>query len=333
MKHILKLSAIVGMAVGTLAACATDGVTVDGRFPARFVDAAEIDRVAVLGFEGRGGDLFASELSATLGSATLDGELLIEVVNRAELLSNAGVRSFRGGDAEIAAALRYGRQAGVEGVYIGEVTSHDATRTSRREQRRECAQWEGFLNCERWREFTVNCYTERAVVSATPRLIGVQTGSVVYTSTVTGRAEEDWCDDRPRTQSQAELLTRARADAATEIRRHVAPFNDTFTVRLMTDEDGVGEAMQAPFAGGVEFGLAGRMDRACAIWQELDALNDHQSIALIYNLGVCAEVVGDFERATELYSRADAMLTSPNSMISEALVRARNIQAGERSIS
>jgi tetratricopeptide (TPR) repeat protein len=178
----------------------------------------------------------------------------------------------------------------------------------------------------------VNCYTETALVSAAPQLISVASGSVVYTSTVSGRAETEWCDDRPRTLSEPELMAQARADAVQQIRRHVAPYNDTFTVRLKTGNDGVPEALQAQNAGAVEFGQAGRMDRACAIWQEMDALNDHQSAPLLYNMGVCAEVVGDFERATQLYSRADSLLTSPDSLVSEALLRARSMQTGEQAI-
>jgi curli biogenesis system outer membrane secretion channel CsgG len=185
---------------------------------------------------------------------------------------------------------------------------------------------------ERSRDYTVNCYTETALVSAAPQLISVASGSVVYTSTVSGRAETEWCDDRPRTLSEPELMAQARADAVQQIRRHVAPYNDTFTVRLKTGNDGVPEALQAQNAGAVEFGQAGRMDRACAIWQEMDALNDHQSAPLLYNMGVCAEVVGDFERATQLYSRADSLLTSPDSLVSEALLRARSMQTGEQAI-
>ncbi|MGX6646481.1 hypothetical protein ACWCOP_00900 [Maricaulaceae bacterium MS644] len=324
----------VGAAIGALVltACATDGVAVNGRFPARFPDAAQYNRVAVLEFEGRNGSLVSSELAAELGSASLDGELLLDVVNESQLLANAGVRSFGNSDAQIAAALNVGRQMGVEGVYIGQVTDYDASRTSRRVQRSECLEWEGFLNCKRSREYTVSCYEETALVSAAPRLVSVATGSVVYTSTVTGRAETDWCDDRPRTISESELMGQARADVVRQIRRHVAPYNDTFTVRLKTGNDGVPEALQAQNAGAVEFGQAGRMDRACAIWQEMDALNEHQSVPLIYNMGVCAEVVGDFERATQLYARADSLLASPDSLISEALLRARSMQSGERAI-
>ena len=50
-----------------------------------------------------------------------------------------------------------------------------------------------------------------------------------------------------------------------------------------------------------------------------------QSIETIYNLGVCAESQSDYTNAMDMYSKADALLESPDDDINAALSRINDV--------
>jgi Flp pilus assembly protein TadD len=63
-----------------------------------------------------------------------------------------------------------------------------------------------------------------------------------------------------------------------------------------------------------------RFDRACELWGEARLLSP-DSVSLLYNLGVCAELTGNLEQAADLYHKAHKLTTKPDDRITEALKR------------
>ena len=67
--QLLALSTVV-----IFSGCATPKVNVAGRFPANNQRAANLRRVTIAGFQGRGGSNFAAALETELASTKFDGK-------------------------------------------------------------------------------------------------------------------------------------------------------------------------------------------------------------------------------------------------------------------
>lgn len=316
-----------------LSACASKQVAVQARFPAAYPEAARIQKISVLEFQGPDGMAFSNQLTSELKSANLDGQLIFSVISQDVIRAGSSIRSTAGAR-NLTAAMSYGRRLGVQGVYYGVVSPMTVQSRSWQEDRTKCLEYKSFLKCKREQKSRVNCYEQLATYTAQPKLVNVQTGSVVYTESVTSAVKNQYCTDKGRQYSNAELAAHLRTDVAKKVRRKVAPYNAIFNVKLKNDTKGLSAPAVEKFNSGLAFSEAGQMDRACAIWQELSAVSpeSNNNISLLYNLGVCAEVVADYDRAIELYSRADAMLTTPDQVVSGARERALRLKSGQNSI-
>lgn len=321
------------IAVLFLSACATRQVAVQARFPAAYPDAAQLQKISVLEFQGADGPSFANQLTAELKAANLDGEYIFSVISQDVIKAGSSIRSTAGSK-NLAAAMRYGRSLGVQGVYYGDVSPLIVKNRSWQEERTKCLEYKSFMKCKNEQKTRVNCHEQLATYTAQTKLVNIQTGSVVYTESVSSAVTNQYCPDKGRQYSNTELSAHLRADVAKKIRRKVAPYNAVFDVQLKDDTKGLSPTAAEKFNGGIAFSAAGQMDRACAIWQELSATapESNKNISLLYNLGVCAEVVADYDRALELYSRADSMLTAPDKVISGARDRALRLKTNQSSI-
>ena len=79
--------------------------------------------------------------------------------------------------------------------------------------------------------------------------------------------------------------------------------------------------LQKRFDASIKWAQRGRWDRACGDWEAM--LDEKpENVALLYNLGICAEARGDAERAVVLYMQASDMLFEPDDLVLDALDRA-----------
>ena len=311
-----------------LAACET-GVEVPVSLPAQYQAASDLRTIAVLDFQGRDGGGFADALEATLTSATYNGAAYFNVINRQTMQSKSGASGPS--DRAVAAAIAYGSQIGVEGVYFGSVIGMDVETTSSQQERSKCVEWDGPFDCERRQNYTTTCYNLNAVYTVSPSLANVRTGSVAYSDTVTGESSGYYCQEDTNKPTRDSLLAEARADVLVQIRNAVAPRNTMARVDL-EEQASLGNANdQAEFDGAVAFAKEGRLDRACGTW---DFLSDKYPdvYEVLFNKGVCAEVSGDFAGAFEVYSQLDAALVSPKPKLSEALQRVERQLSANRLI-
>lgn len=323
-------SALFALAFALVAACAASTIATQVRMPPRSAEAATLHRIAVMPFSGRDGRAFAEVARAQLQSAALDGTLYFTVVSNEALLA-AGLRGSASDT--IARLVSAGRAAGVDAVYSGSADGANVSQTSRQERRTRCVEYEGLFNCKREEEYVATCYTTVAVYSATPQVVNVRTGSVAYTEQLSARSEYEYCNDRQATRTNEDLIAEARQTVATLLRQRVAPYNATVSVAYKSSAPDITDAAQRQqFDGAVAFARAGQVDRACAMWLELAPGDQTNSVALLYNLGVCAEVVSDYARAVSLYSRAESMLQTPDRQVFEARQRAQSRLTNEHAL-
>jgi len=309
MKKVLALGLTL-VALG----CVPTTTNVQGNFQARSPEAAQLRNVVVGQFSGRYGETFGAQVVASLASAIVDGQPYFTVASN----TIVPVRN-------VSDAVSYGRPRRITGVYFGETTGEIATQRYQ-EQRTRCVKV-GDDNCGRTQEYSVNCARATANFTAIPQLVDVRNSVIRYSDTLSGSASEDWCDDRIRRGTDAQLMGAAVGQVVGELRTAVAPYTRNLSVALKTRSPALRGEDAETFNGAASFAQQGRMDRACGIWETM-AEHYPDNIEILYNRGVCAETNGDFARALQLYGSADSRLKTPDRLVNQALSRARQLASG-----
>jgi len=318
-----------GAALGQIFGTST--VKAQTRIPAKSAAAAALKRIAVVPFAGADGRDFADLVRAELQSATLDGAPYFTVINNEALSASSGVSGSS--TAAITELARLGSQSGVEAIYYGNVQGGNVNTTTTQQSRTRCLEYEGFLNCKREQAYMATCYKTIASFSATPQVVNVATGTVAYSQTLTDSAEYFYCDDIQPLKTRDALIAEARASVLKQLRQAVSPYTQEVSLSYKSRADDISDRAQADqFKNAAAFARAGQIDRACAMWRELAPGDQTASLSLLFNLGVCAEAVGDYPRAVALFSQAEARQTRPDRSIFQARQRAQTALERERAV-
>lgn len=325
-KPVLLLLAIL-LAGG----CATK-IKVNMLKPAQYHQASLTKTVAVLPFSGSQGSEFAAELEGVLGSINIDDKPYFTLVDRAAIDKTLSEQKFsQSGLIDSRTAARIGQMVGAQGIYTGAITLAKATDSPYTERRSECVQreikrddkgrqYEGA--CIRYRYYKVNCTKRLAQFAASPKLIEVATGKILYSNNLKGSADSAGCEDETAVKGAEELLETAKNTVKRDFRKDIAPFYETREVALLDSTDGIDSSTaKDKLNQGIQFAGKGRMDNACELWGEAGNLAPN-AVSLVYNLGVCAESRGDSEAALALYRKAERLMGKPEDNIILAITRA-----------
>jgi tetratricopeptide (TPR) repeat protein len=307
--------------------------------PARSSEAARLREIAVLPFERNhyynnyyGDHDFPNQVQALLASVVINDKPYFRLVDRKHFDTlQKEIELSQSGFVLGKEALRVGKALGVRGMYTGFIERPDYRIEHYQESRpySECVSYstdkKGRQYCSRneQKEKKVNCRKSVAIFAFTPKLIEVETGRIVYSQRHEGTAEASACDDAPSRQipSQQEAMNDAREIALDKFRRDIAPTTTMLSVGWHSSTDLIkDEAAKKKFEQGLDFAKANRLDRACALWNDVLQTNSH-SWALLYNLGLCAEAAGDLPSANDYYRKADNLTEAPDTLISSALAR------------
>jgi hypothetical protein len=176
--------------------------------------------------------------------------------------------------------------------------------------------------CEDWKTEFATCVKKEVVFTFEPRLIDIETSRIVYSATLRGTAATDHCSDsKTAAPSDASLIAEARENALAELRSAVAPVYSDIDIELMDSARGIrNKEARQKFDSAIAFAKGNRMDRACELWRMADEM-EPGVVAVMYGLGICAEVAGELAKADELYRKADRQLEKPDDRVSEALER------------
>jgi hypothetical protein len=322
---ILVLSAFLGVT-----GCATK-VRINMLKPASYHQASLTKTVAVLPFDGPGGSEFAAEMEGVLSGINIDDKQYFTLVDRSSIGKMMDeMKLSQSGFVDQSTVARIGKMVGAQGIYSGVVSVSGCETTRYREQRRTCEEWEKKKDkdgrtydgdCIRWKTYSVNCTKRIANFAATPKLIEVATGKVVYSRNLSSTVNSAGCDDRTQPKGENELMDQVKGNIKSEFRKDIAPYYVTEEIRIMDATDGI-EVKEArdKLKDGVEFADKGRIDAACERWGAARILAP-SSVSLLYNLGVCAESRGDAEAAQSLYLQADKIYGKPDDDIALALKR------------
>ena len=363
--RILALVSTLILTVIATSASAFEDARYKGRFPAEFYEAGRLRTLAVLPFAGTDGGNFAKALATEMRSAQLNGEPWFTVK------SAEGAAAAAGGAAALAAgpvptneesadAVRAGAKLDAKAIYFGNVSMAKITRTDRSEQTTECADG---ADCKTKVPRNIVCTRVTLDYVVNARIVNVATKALVYAKSHVAQDGFDICngkgmeiavkDTKGWAVTFAEKLTgtpkkadfvmeftedalyqRIRLNISQKIRTDVAPFNKDVIVEFKRRASELAKADQIIFESGVDFSKAGRLDRACSIWEVMESGPAASSISLLYNLGVCQEalVPENPSAALEYYVKADQLLIKPDKLVTEALQRTKKMVDGQRNI-
>ena len=235
-----------------------------------------------------------------------------------------------------------------DGNFLGSIVRSGVTESPYQETRSRCAQSRTRYNkkgkavgkdCVSWSKYTVGCIQREAGFEFAPRLIDSATDRPIFSATLNGSASDKGCSDSGRAiQDGADLLAQARKDVLAQIRVALAPVESRVAAEIMEadgswfDEAGSMQSKESgpKFAGAFKFAKAGRMDRACEIWKEMEPIESEYA-PLLYNIGLCEESSGNEMNAREYYTRADKLSKTPDKRIAAALARIEK-QVGSKEI-
>lgn len=317
--------------VSALLGCAPPSLKTTALLPARAHEASLLKEVAVLPFDGPGGKNFAAEIEGTLAGINIGDRQYFSLVDRTKIDRLIEELNFsQSALMDPGNVARLGKLVGARGIYTGSITLSRSNDNRYQEERTRCAsevtkkneKGKEYRECVRWVKYNVSCTSRVASFAATPKLLEVETGRIVYASNISGTARSSACEDSPRPLvSHSELLEQAKQQAKHSFRADVAPHYVTVSVQLMDSTDGMtSREAERLFKQGLEFAKNNRLDRACELWGEARALSQ-PTAALLYDLGICSEITGDLEQALDLYRKSDRLLTKPDDKITAALGR------------
>lgn len=322
----LTIALFLGSVVSVLlflGGCAPPSITSRVLVPAKYSEAANLRRMAVLPFtyDNRKDDDITADIEATIASARIDGRPYFSVVERTHLnrildeqrLGMTGIINEK-------TAVKVGKIAGVEAVLIGNITDHGMDRARNYETRSYCSRKNKKGKCESWGERRVSCITRTAIFSYVPKLIDVSSGRLVVSESISRQESSRECDDE-RGPTDSELLSRVKASALEDFKNMIAPHYVMQSLTLLTMDNSTPPThINEKLNGGITFAQAGRMDRACTLWEEAYYSYQH-GYTLPYLLGVCAEIKGELVNAKSFYTTADSRTMTPVKEINEALTR------------
>ena len=321
---------LISLACGLLlTACATPtGVRQQVLKPAKEPAMSKARKLAIVNFSGDRRGLFVSRLESMLAGVKVNGksyftllarDMLDVILNEQRMVNETGL--FKQSD-----AVRLGELSGADTIISGSVARPRYETTRFKENRSRCTRRKkdedgDDAGCAHWYEYTVNCTTQISYYEFNFRAIGVTQGEILFAKNYSEQANNSYCPDSGTQSTRTDLEALARAGTMRQLRLDVAPYAVNVFIEFMTkDKSKMPQRAKNLLKHGLEFAESGRLGRACENFREAVS-SFKQSPALYHNLGVCAEVSGDFNRALTFFKKADSLSTRPEKLIGEALRR------------
>lgn len=319
-----------------MAACASPKVKQDVVMPAKENGMRNVEKIAVLGFSGDQKREFSIKLESFLANVkvndnpyftVVDRNALDAIIKEQKMVSQSGL--FNEKD-----VVKIGELSGVDTVVNGFVKWPKMETTSFLEERSICIRANSKGKCKEWGTKQVRCNDQVSKFDVTVKAISVQKGDVVFSKNYIGTGKNKFCSDSGSQKASLELAETASDSVMAQMRKDVAPYVIVMTIELMDSDDSDlddNKAANKLFESGLEFADNKRMDKACEKFRAATAIYD-KSPALYHNLGVCAEIAGDLDKALRLHRHADGLLDKPSGHISNALVRVDEKLKNEKSV-
>ena len=301
LKYIVTAAMLL---IGTNALAET--LRIETIYPAGSDEAAAMRTIAIDRFTGREGRDFANRIEDRLADAAIDGEPLFTLIHRSQ--------------AENADAI-------LDGEAWVRVTESEFS-----ERRRVCVEEDEDGKCIRREKVDLACL--RLAIDVGPRAtLRSADGTILWSSQLSRNEVLSYCPDHDDEPLVAPVVDGALASAADDVRRALAPVQIIEDIRIMERRKGMARDVSRAFRDAVR--MTKQDERAaCDAFAALEpALGSHPS--LLFNLGLCAEQIGDFATAETYYRQALVDKTSDDEAqtglhrVDQSLVAERQLERRE----
>jgi len=304
-------------------------ITTNVMMPSKYDEPTKLRRIAVIPFDGYHGNEISKAIESDIASVRVGEDLFYTVVER-DKIDQVIKESLISSSAVIDenTVVEVGNILGVEAIYMGQVNTPETYDRDFTESRSRCAYYKteytkkgkAYEVCAQTTSYTVDCKKRTAKFAITPKIIDIKTGQIIYANTIQKESQQSWCSDSGQSISSAELVSLAQTATLREFRQNIAPYFEKIDIQLMTTKAGMTRATKSKFDSGLNYAEAGRIDRACQIWNTLP--ESENSSSLVYSQGVCQEITGNFSNALIKYKKSDEIFGKPNEIILNAISRA-----------
>lgn len=269
MKRWIAAAMLAGLGMAGIAAAETLRVT--GEFPARYREASLLGSLSIDRFDGQDGTALASAIERAMGRTHFQ---------------------LMGG--------RAGRNNAEGSLSGGVTTTVDENPFKKKEKK--CVEKDKDGKCIKEAEVEVRCRRRVVTINADLRMVDNGSGRVVYSERKPFSEETSWCEGQNPNRSVEDVVTVGIQQIAGNVRYDLAPYVDTYDIRVRESTKGMSKDVAKRFKDLVK--LTKRDARgACAGWDAMAAgPGTHPSIA--FNIGLCAEQRGDYDNAVGWYRNA-----------------------------
>lgn len=250
----------------------------NGHFPAAYRDVSLARSIGIDRIAGRDGMALGLAIEAELSRRGHDGQPYYDLI----------ALSRRGPEAD----------ALVSGMADASVRESDVKRKVER-----CAEKQGD-KCVRKEKVDATCLQEMISFSSTLRVAGSDDGRILYTQSRPQTDSITTCPGDKGKPSPKDRIAKMVRTAADRFVDDIMPRHENYRIRLREGREGMDKAVGQAFKDSIRLSQRDPA-AACTTWAEMDrTLPGHSS--LLFNLGLCAERMGDYVAAERAYGRAGA---------------------------
>ncbi len=334
----------------TIAACSAPKVQQEVLMPAREAGMQSAKKLAVFNISGDNGS-FTAQVESFIANVKVNGKPYFEILERQmldkimaeqKMVSSSGL--FNEKD-----AVKLGDLGGADTLIMGGLNMPAVEVRNYEKEDKLCKVRDSSGVCHDWSTVRTPCIDKSASVRFTLKAVSVQKGSIIFTKTYSGSASNTFCNSSMRAvgsigmsnalstgsgfnKSEGDVQNEAINKVLDGLRKDIAPFTVLVTIEFMEKDDVMSSDTKNLFKSAMDFVDGKRMDRACDLFKQAGS-RDGNSPAVNYNMGVCAEIGGDFDRAESYYHKADRNTSKPDKLIGSALARVAEMKAKSQEVS
>ena len=273
---VAALSAAICVEIAGSPALA-ETLPISGVYPARTDGAVGARVIALESFGGDQGAEVNFSLNDALESVRIDGENWFVIVPTS------------GDD--------------VDAVLRGSASSDVSYRRVDDKKKTKCEEKDDNGKCIRRRVTYVQCREMIVELRPSIRLIAVD-GTELYGERDMIGEKRHYCAEGYEPSSRA-ILEKLVSDFTRQVRYDLAPVQRSQGIRVMESRKNLNKKDRKPFRNAVKLTKTD-VSAACSAFAALEA-NNPQHPSVLYNIGLCAEGLDDFEKAADYYNRALAV--------------------------
>ncbi len=291
-------AAFAGLSALCLATAAqAETLRIEGLYPARADNIAEIETIAIDRFGGSDGTALAFAIEDKLSNIEIDGASYFKIIAGRSAIEPEGTLTGTG-------------TAGIEEY---PTTAY----------RNRCVERNDKGKCEKRKSIEVSCLKRVIDFQAQIRMSRFSDGQTIYSDRKSNRDEQTACGRKESFTSSEEVIRRMIDSAAYAVRRDLAPIERRQNIRVLESRKSMDTATAKFFKAAVKMTKTDEQE-ACRMWDEV-AANGAAHVSIAFNRGLCAERAGALDMALAFYDEA-GQLAGKKTEISQAVRRVEDRQ-------